>query len=111
RLHLVDGDAAALIELEVQQPPQGMGLGRLVHQGGILLEGLVAALPDGLLQQQDGPGVVHVVLLVRAGPQLVDAGGVQRGVVAQAQGIEGLAVVPLHALLDLRQADALHPAD
>ena len=111
RLHLVDGDAAALIELEVQQPPQGMGLGRLVHQGGILLEGLVAALPDGLLQQQDGPGVVHVVLLVRAGPQLVNAGGVQRGVVAQAQGIEGLAVVPLHALLDLRQADALHPAD
>ena len=45
RLHLVDGDAAALIELEVQQPPQGMGLGRLVHQGGILLEGLVAARP------------------------------------------------------------------
>ena len=110
-LHLLDGDAAALIEFEVQQTPEGVGLGGLVHQGGVVLEHVVAVLPDGLLQQQDTVERCVWSSLSGAGAELVDAGGVQGGVVAQAQGVEGLAVVPLHALADLVQADAAHPAD
>ena len=33
--------------------------------------GVVAALPCGLLEQEDGPGAVHVVLLVGARAELV----------------------------------------
>ena len=111
RLHLVDGDTAVLGELEAQQTPQGVGLVSEVHQGGVLLENLVTALPGGLLQEQDGLGIVHVVLFVGTGAQLVNAHGVQCGVEAQAQGVEGLVVVPLHALADLLQAHALHTGD
>ena len=111
RLHLLDGDAAVFIVPQVQQPPQGVGLVGGIHQGGISLEGLVIPFPGRLLQQQDGPGIVHVVFLIGAGAQLVDAGGVQRGVVAQAQGVEGPAVVVIHQLSDLLQTHAPHPAE
>ncbi|MPM52524.1 hypothetical protein SDC9_99284 [bioreactor metagenome] len=110
-LHFVDGDAAALVKPKIQHASQGMGLVGPVHLRGVFPEGIIASLPRRLLQQQNGAGVIHVVLLVGAGAQLQGPGGIQRGVIAKAQGVEGPVVVPLHALANLCKAHAPHPAD
>ena len=109
--HLVQRDAAVFIEPEIQQAPQRMGLVGKVHQGGVFFKHVVAFLPHGFLQQQNGAGIIHVVLLVGTGAQLVGAGGVQRGVIAKTQGVERLVVIPLHSLADLGEAHTLHAAD
>ena len=111
RLDLVQGHAAVGVGLQVQQAPQGMGDLEVVHHRGVLLEGRVVALAGGLLEQLDGEGVVHMVLRRGAGAQLVRAHGVEGGVDAEAEGLEGLVVLPLDALVDLLHADALDTAD
>ena len=76
RLHLLHGDSTALRNAEVQQAPQRVGFVGKVHQSAVLLKDLIAPLPRRLLQKEDGAGVVHMVLLVRPGAELVDARGI-----------------------------------
>ena len=110
RLDLLDRDAAVRVVFHIQQAAQRVRHLEIVHEGGVLLEGLVVALPRGLLQELDREGVIHMVLAVRAGAELVAADGVERGVDAEAERLEGLIVLPLDALADLLHADALDAA-
>ena len=107
-LHLFDGDGLVQV-LHLHQTPEGVGLGLVVHQGGVLLEQLIVPPAHRLLEQVDGLGVVHVVLLAGAG--LVGAQAVQCEVGVQPQGVEGPGVVAVHQVLDLLQADAPHPGN
>ncbi len=52
-----------------------------------------------------------MVLFVGARAQFQGADGIQRGVIAKTQGVEGPVVVPLHPFADFRKAHAPHPAD
>ena len=110
-LDLVDGNRRALVKGEFQRAAQRVGLGGVVHHGGIFLEALVISVSGGLLQRDDGLGVVHVILAGFAGAQAMDAGGIQRLVHGQVQRVEGAAVAVLHVLGDFLQADAAHAAD
>ena len=110
-LHLVDGDAPVLRELEGQKAPQSVGTGLIVHHGRIFLKPVIIAVLCGLLEGNDGGGVVEVVLLVLAAPKPVEAGAVQRGIHTQIQGIKGLVVAGDHIVIDVLHADAAHPAD
>ena len=110
-LHLVDGDAPVLRELEGEEPPQGVGTGLVVHHGCIFLKSLIVAVLCGLLEGDDGGRIVEVVLLVPAAPKPVEAGAVQGSVHAQVQWVEGLVVAGDHVVIDILHADAAHPAD
>ena len=78
----VDVDALRRV-VEPEEPPEGVGHGVGVHKLAVFFEKLVVALPRRPLERQDGEGVIHVVLFVLAGPELVGAGGVEGGVHAQ----------------------------
>ena len=105
-LHLVQRQGSVGV-LHVQQTPQSVGTGLVVHQGGILLEQVVVAPAGGLLQQVNGLGIVHMVLA--AGTGLVGAQRVQGGIAAQTQRIVGFGVVAVHHVGDLLETDAAHP--
>ncbi len=111
RLHLVHRDAAILRHTEVQQSPECVWLVGKVYQGRIFLEGFIAAFPDGFLQQEDGPWIVHMVLFVRTGAETVCPHGIQRVIKAQPQGIECLTMVPFYTFAYFLQAHALNTAD
>ena len=111
RLDLVDRDAERRVAFQLHEAAQRVRHLEIVHQRRVALEGLVAPLGAGLLQQLDREGVVHMVLAVQAGAELVAADGVERRVDAEAERLEGLVVPPLHALADLLHANALDAAD
>ena len=52
-----------------------------------------------------------MVVFVLSAPQIVTAGGIQRCVHAQPQGIKRMGMPHMDVLVDLLQADALHSAD
>ena len=111
RLHLFDGDGAALRRGKGQQAPQGVGGGFIVHQMGILLEHLIIPVAGGLLEQPDDLGIVHVVFLLAAAAEPLVPVGLQSGVVGQAQGVKGMGVVILDALGNLFQTHAADAGD
>ena len=75
------------------------------------LERLIAAAADGLLQGQDGLGVIAVDLGVGAAAELLEAAAVDGGVGGQLHGVEGGVVALGHGGGDVRKADAAHAAD
>ena len=88
-----------------------MGFVGKIHQGTVLLKNLIAPFPRRLLQKENGARVVHMVLFVRSGTELVNPCGIQRGVKTQTQRVESLTVIPLYAFSDFLQPHALHTAD
>ena len=107
-LHLFQGDGGA-VGAEVHQVPEGEG--GAVGQGRVGLERLIAAAADGLLQGQDGLGVIAVDLGVGAAAELLEAAAVDGGVGGQLHGVEGGVVALGHGGGDVRKADAAHAAD
>ena len=110
RLHLVHIDGLAAFGVEGEQAAQGVGPHVVVHQGGVLLEGLVVAGLGRMLQKADGQRVDHVVLGTGGVAHLVVAGGGKGQVLGQAQGVEGGGVALGHQLLQVLQANAAYAA-
>ena len=110
RFDLFQRDAAVFGVVERQQAAQVDAVfPHVVHRVGELLEGPVIALKAGFAEEVDGLGVEQV--LFAPGAVLVRAGACQLHIDVEPQGVEGGAVPRLDVGLDVRKADAPHPAD
>ena len=108
-LHLFDGDAPVLGELNLHQGAEMTCPVLLVHLTGIFLKELVASPFGGLLEQVDGQGIVQMVLLARSG--LVASHAVQGQIHVQSQGVKGRGVEGVHIFGDVLQGNSAYPAD
>ena len=109
--NLLRRHTAVLRPGKAEQAAQRVRLLFVVDARRVLQIARIRAAVRCLAQGHDGLRIVHVILRIPAGAQLVRARAVQRGVHAEAKRVECMVMPPLYALGDLLEADAADRAD
>ena len=105
RLHLFDRNRRILRD-KIHQTAKGMRALAVIHHSGVCLELRIVALPDCLLQVDDGLRIVKMVLLVLAASQIMEADAVERGIRSKSQRIKGMIMTEGNSLLNFPDTDS-----